>query len=381
MMQNFVYYNPTKIHFGKDVHQKLGKTIQKYGQNVLLVSGQGSIRKNGIYDACIATLAPFNIKVHEFSGIKPNPEINDVYEAIRFGKTNKVDVVLAIGGGSVIDSAKIIAAGITSDDDVWDYFVTSKKPLHSLPLIAVITIAATSSEMNSFSVIQNKSTQQKIGIGHSLFFPKESFMNPEFTYSVSPYQTACGLADIIAHNLEHWFGEGDSPLTDSIIKSTIHEIFEIAKPLLQNPTDYNLRARMLLASNIALCGITAMGKTSADWGAHGIGHMLSVLYNIPHGESLAISYPAWLESVPNKEDEKMIRFANEIMQTQNINDSITKMENFFQSLGLRTKLNENALNKNDSDNLLYIINKHKINGLNYTLNDSLRTEISHLIYI
>lgn len=206
-------------------------------------------------------------------------------------------------------------------------------------------------------------------------------MNPEFTYSVSPYQTACGLADIIAHNLEHWFGEGNSPLTDNIIKSTIHEVFEIAEPLLKNPNDYNLRARMLHASTIALCGITAMGKKSADWGAHDIGHMLSALYDIPHGESLSISYPAWLKCVPKKEDEKLIRFANEIMQTQNINDSITKMENFFQSLGLRTKLNENALNKNDSDNLLYIINKHKINGLNYTLNDSLRTEISHLIYI
>lgn len=380
-MQNFVYYNPTKIHFGKNVHEKLGKTIQKYGQNVLFVSGQNSIRENGIYEACMRTLAPFNIRVHEFSGIKPNPEINNIYEAIRFGKSKNVDIVLAIGGGSVIDSAKIIAAGITSDDDVWDYFVTSKKPLHSLPLIAVITIAATSSEINSFSVIQNNSTQQKIGIGHPLFFPKESFINPEFTYSVSPYQTACGLADIIAHSLEHWFGEGDSPLTDSIIKSTIHEIFEIAKPLLQNPTDYNLRARMLLASNIALCGITAMGKTSADWGAHGIGHMLSVLYNIPHGESLAISYPAWLESVPNKEDEKMIRFANEIMQTQNINNSITKLKGFFQSIGLKTKLDVNPLNKNNQNNLLYIINKHKINGLNYTLNDSLRTEMSHLIYI
>ncbi|MDY0216937.1 MAG: iron-containing alcohol dehydrogenase [Bacteroidales bacterium] len=380
-MQNFVYYNPTKIHFGKDIHKKLGKTIEKYGQNVLLVTGQGSIQKNGIYEACVPPLASFNIKVHEFSGIKPNPEINQIYEAIRFGKSQKVDVVLAIGGGSVIDSAKVIAAGIASDDDVWDYFVTPKKPLKSLPLITVITIAATSSEMNSFSVIQNNSTKQKIGFGHPLFFPKESFMNPEFTYSVSPYQTACGLADIIAHSLEHWFGEGDSPLTDSIIKSTIHEVFKIAEPLLQNPTDYNLRARMLHASTMALCGITAMGKTSADWGAHDIGHMLSVLYDIPHGESLAISYPAWLKSVPEEKDEKMIRFAKEIMQTENINNSITKMGKFFQTIGLKTKLSMPSFDKNDESNFLNNINAQEISGLNYKLNDLLRTKISHLIYL
>ena len=377
-MENFTFFNPTKIHFGKNVHERLGKTIQKYGQNVLLVYGQNSIKKNGIYDACMNNLKQQDLNIFEFSGIKPNPRIEEVYEAIKLGKKHNINIVLAIGGGSVIDSAKIIASGIPSEDDVWDYFTTPLKPKNSLPLITVLTIAATGSEMNSYSVLQKIETLQKIGIGHPLFFPKESFLNPEFTYSVSPYQTACGMADIIAHSLEHWFGHGNSPLTDKIIKSTIHEVFEIAQPLLQNPNDYELRSRMLHASTMALNGITAMGKASADWGVHDIGHTLSVLYDIPHGTSLAIAYPAWLKIVPKNNDEKMIRFASEIMIMDNIEKAVSKLELFFQSIGLSTNINS----ANSQEFTIYnnTINTHDVTGLNYQLTTKMRYEISRLIF-
>ena len=380
LMENFIFFNPTKLHFGKDVHLKLGKTIKKYGQNVLLVCGQNSIKKNGIYESCIHNLKQQELNILEFSGIKPNPRIEEVYEAIKLGKKHNINIVLAIGGGSVIDSAKIIAAGIPSEEDVWDYFTTSLTPKKCLPLITVLTIAATGSEMNSYSVLQKTETLQKIGIGHPLLFPKESFLNPEFTYSVSPYQTACGMADIIAHSLEHWFGYGNSPLTDKIIKSTIHEIFEIAEPLLHNLNDYELRSRMLHASTMALNGITAMGKTSADWGVHDIGHTLSVLFDIPHGESLAMVYPAWLRVVPKNNDEKLIRFATEIMMSENINKAITKLETFFNTIGLTSKLNTNMQNELNKNAAKSTINKLNINGLNYKMNNKSREDIIKILF-
>lgn len=366
-MENFVFYNPTKLHFGKGIIAKLGKTIKKYGNKVLLIYGQSSIKYNGIYHQIISELNKEKISFIEYGGIRPNPIIEDVYSAISLGKLNNIEVVLAVGGGSVIDSAKIIAAGIPVKDDVWDYFNGNANPNKTLPLITVLTIAATGSEMNSFAVIQNNHVQQKIGIGSPLLFPKESFLDPEFTYSVSKHQTACGISDIISHCLEYWFGHGNSPLIDEFIISIIKEVKDISTPLLNDLTNYELRSRMLITSTMALNGITSVGKTSADCGVHDIAHTLSVLYDIPHGEALAITYPAWLKTIPNREDERLHSFSKNIFPASNIENSIKNFETFLKNIGLDNCISKFVLNEDDKCQLIETLIANKVNGQNYKI--------------
>ncbi len=375
-MENFSFYNPTKILFGKGVISELGLSLKKYGKKVLFVYGQGSIKQNGIYQQVVSELNQNKIEFVEFSGIRPNPIIEDVYEAITLGKLEKVDVILAVGGGSVIDSAKMIASGIPVTEDVWNYFTETSTPSKTLPLLTILTLAATGSEMNSFAVIQNNNTLQKIGFGHPLLFPKESFLDPEYTFSVSKHQTACGIADIIAHCLEYWFGNGSSPLIDAFIISIIHEIKEISIPLLNDLKNYDLRSRMLLASTLSLNGVTSMGKTSADWGAHNIGHSLSVMYDISHGESLSIVYPAWLKTIPKQNDERLILFSKYLFIAPTIEESISSFETFLKDIGLSINLSQLDLLSEEKPNIIHRLIINNTNGLKYEINNEDITNIT-----
>ena len=209
-MENFTAYNPTKLHFGKDVTGQLGEVVLEFGKRVLLMYGKGSVQKNGVYNKVIHQLKQINAEVTEFSGIKSNPLVDDVSEAAQLGKLNHIDVIVAVGGGSVIDSAKVTALAIANNTDPWAFMTYKAKPKTSIPVIAVLTLAATGTEMNGAAVLQNHKTAEKKGYVSPFMYPKHSFLDPTFTFSVPKNYTAYGIADLIAHSLEAYFGEGDA---------------------------------------------------------------------------------------------------------------------------------------------------------------------------
>jgi len=214
---------------------------------------------------------------------------------VEYGKKNKVDVVLGVGGGSVIDTAKMVALGIKTDFSVWDIMTAKYKPQSALPIFAVLTLAATGTEMNQFAVLQNHKARKKIGYGHRLMYPKHSYLNPEVTLSVNAEHTTNGIVDLLAHSLEAFFGAGNAQLSDKIVFAIFKEMQEISNPLLSNLNDYDLRARLMYAATLALNGTTMHGRISGDWGVHSIGHVLSLLYDTSHGQSLSIAQSAWMK--------------------------------------------------------------------------------------
>ena len=277
-MENFDIYNPTKAIFGKDVIKKLSREVKHFGTRVLLVYGKGSIKKNGIYDAVIEQLKIAGAEVTEYAGIRPNPIIEDVREAVKLGKEKNVNLVLAVGGGSVVDSAKIIALCLPSEADPWDFVKGKRMVVGGVPIIAVLTLAATGTEMNRLAVVQNNETKEKIGFGYFPMYPKISFLDPSYTLSVSAEYTAFGITDLIAHALEAYFGKGDASLSDRFVYSIIKEALDYGPALMNDLQDYDLRARIMYAATMALNNLTMYGRESGDWGVHSIGHVLSVLY-------------------------------------------------------------------------------------------------------
>ncbi|MCD4674648.1 MAG: iron-containing alcohol dehydrogenase, partial [Desulfobacula sp.] len=225
-MENFKIDNPTIVHFGKDVVNELGKTISQYGKKVLLVYGKGSIKSNGIYDAVMDQIRNIGAEVIEYSGIRPNPLLEDVDKAAEIGRKFKPDVILAVGGGSVIDSAKIISITIPIDHSGWLFYTGQAKSVGAIPVVAILTLAATGTEMNQFAVIQNPATKEKLGYRDRHIFPKHSFLDPNYTISVPKDYTAYGIADLIAHALENFFGEGEATLSDRFVYSIINEAIE-----------------------------------------------------------------------------------------------------------------------------------------------------------
>ncbi|MCK4664012.1 MAG: iron-containing alcohol dehydrogenase [Bacteroidales bacterium] len=364
-MENFQVFNPTSLHFGKDVTKKLQDTVLNYGNNVMLIYGKGSIVKNGIYDKIKAQLN--NVKITEYNGIKPNPVVDDVNKAVLVGIENKVEVIVAVGGGSVIDSAKIISLCIPEKLDAWDVMKNIAKPEKSIPLIAVLTIAATGTEMNPYAVLQNHETYEKIGYGNELIFPKHSFLDPEFTYSVPKNHTAYGITDLIAHSLEAYFGFGDATLSDRFTTEIIKEAIYYGPLLLNDLKNYDYRAKIMWAATCALNGLTSYGRTSEDWGAHDIGHILSFLYDIPHGATLSIVYPAWLKLHKDRIPERIIKLGNQLFNINSIDETINKLKDFFISINCPVKLSEIGIGKDKKNEIIDLMNKNKVNGFNHKL--------------
>ncbi len=294
-MENFSYYNPTKIHFGSNQLEKLGKECLAYGQKALLLSGKGSARKSGLYDRVIALLESEGIKVVSYEGIKSNPEHSDADTAVSLAKEHSVDLIIALGGGSVIDTAKAVAMGYYVDHPVWDFYIQRAKPQKTLPVITVLTLAATGTEMNSSTVIQNSEMGMKKGFGSPLLFPKVSILDPTLTYSVPLDYTAYGISDLISHCLEVYFGKGNAPLSDYYIAGIIRLATEYAPKVMKNPEDYDARANIMWLATNALNGSLNNGRGYGDWGSHGFEHSLSVLYDVAHGAGLSIVFPAWLK--------------------------------------------------------------------------------------
>ena len=378
-MENFTAYNPTKLHFGKNVVEQLGEAAQEYGKKVLLMYGKGSVKKNGIYDKVIKQLKSFNAEVIEYSGIKSNPLVDDVNEAAQLGKLNNIDLIVAVGGGSVIDSAKITALSIANNTDPWAIMKFKVKPKTTIPLIAVLTLAATGSEMNGAAVLQNHETDEKKGFVSSLNYPKHSFLDPTYTFSVPKDYTAYGIVDLIAHSLEGFFGEGDATLTDRFVEAIIKEAMEYGPKVLSEPENYEYRANIMWAATNALNGLTNHGRKSGDWGVHDIGHNLSYLFDTPHGATLSIAYPAWLKLQKERIPKRIAKLGEHLYGTSSVDKTIENLENFFQSLGSPIKLSDIGIGKDKKETIIQQMIKTETNGMVHKLNDDDRKKIVELM--
>jgi alcohol dehydrogenase YqhD (iron-dependent ADH family) len=351
-MENFVAYNPVRLHFGKDCLSGLTTVLPIYGKRVLFVYGQGSIKKTGLYDEIRTYLDAIDATVVEFPGIRPNPIVEDVDAAARIGRDNKVDVILAVGGGSVIDSAKIISITIPVTHSAWDFYTKAAKPKSSIPLVSVLTLAATGTEMNPFAVLSNHKTGQKDGYGNPFCYPKESFLDPELTISVPRDYTAYGIADLIVHCFELYFGAGDASLTDRFITSITREAMEYGPQLLEDLDSYDLRARIMYAATMALNGLTGYGKVSGDWAVHSIGHVLSLLFDTPHGASLTIATPAWMRFFKNQIPGKLSALGTELFRKPlTADETINEIEHFFRSIGCPVRLSDIGIGDDQLDKI------------------------------
>ena len=293
-MNSFVYDIPTKVYFGENQLGHLGEELRRFGTRVLLTYGGGSIKKTGLYDRVVEQIRNAGLTLFELSGIAPNPRIESVRAGAKLCKREHIDVLLAVGGGSVLDATKFIGAGACYDGDPWD-LSTGKGDIEAcLPIVTVLTLSATGSEMDSGGVISNPETQDKLGRLDPHLFPKVSFLNPADPYTVSPYQTACGAADILSHLFEVYFApEPDLYLLDCVMEGLMKTVVKYTPVALKKPDDYEARANLMWASSWAINGFVAGGKRH-EWTCHPIEHEISAIYDITHGLGLAIVTPRWM---------------------------------------------------------------------------------------
>ncbi len=346
-MQNFEYYIPTKVYFGKGQIQQLKKELSACGTKVLLVYGGGSIKRNGIYDAVQAIAAEVGLTLYELSGVEPNPSIKTVRKGVQICKENGVDAVLAIGGGSTIDCAKAVATGTFYDGDPWDLVLNWGLVTKALPILAVLTIAATGSEMDAIAVISNEDTDDKIALKHEATRPKVSILDPEYTFTVSKYQTASGVADIMSHAMESYFAPEDAKLQDYFTEAILKVCVEDGPVAVEEPENYEARANLMWASSWAINDMIKLGHP-LPWSVHAMEHQLSAVYNVTHGVGLAVLTPHWMEFALNEKTvDKFCRLAAEVWKVPVQEDKfamaregIKRMRDFWTSLGIAETLTE-----------------------------------------
>jgi len=347
-MENFTFQNATRIVFGKGTEAETGKEAARFSRRVLLHFGSGSIRKSGLYDRVCASLKSAGVDFVELGGVKPNPRLSLVREGIRLCREHRLDFILAVGGGSVIDSAKAIGIGVPSDGDVWDFYLKKRKVNEMLPVGVVLTIPAAGSEASNGSVITNEDGWYKKDAGGECMRPKFAIMNPELTYTLPPYQTACGAADIMAHVMERYFTRVPSvDFTDRLCEATLRTIIENVPAALAEPEDYDARAQIMWASTIAHNDLLSTGRVG-DWATHMIEHELSGIYDVAHGAGLAVTFPAWMKHVYKNDVKRFARFAVNVWGVEPRFDwpertaleGIGRTKNFFRDIGLPTSLPE-----------------------------------------
>lgn len=298
-MNGFIYSIPTKVYFGENQLQHLAPELKQHGTRVLLVYGGGSIKKTGLYDRVRAALQEFT--VFELPGIEPNPRIESVRAGAALCKEEKIDVVLAVGGGSTLDAAKFIAAGACVEHDPWEFFTKAAPVEKALPIVTILTLAATGSEMNGTGVVSNLSANEKIGRAAAKLYPQASFLDPTLTYSVGKFQTASGSADILNHIMEVYFAmEPGLYMIDGFMEGMMRTVVRYAPIAMAEPENYEARANLMWASSWAINGFISCGKTHA-WSCHPMEHELSAFYDITHGLGLAILAPRWLRHCLNAE--------------------------------------------------------------------------------
>ncbi|SHN31387.1 iron-containing alcohol dehydrogenase [Gracilibacillus kekensis] len=314
-MQNFIFQNPTKLYFGKGQLEHLQNELTNYGQNILLVYGGGSIKRNGLYDQVIDLLRNENKNIFELSGVEPNPRVTTARRGIKICKNEKIDFILAVGGGSTIDCTKAIAVGANSDEDIWDIVTKKANATSALPFGTVLTLAATGSEMNPGSVITNWETKEKHGWGTPFTFPDFSILDPAFTKTVPRDQTIYGMVDIMSHALEHYFHhEENTLLQDRMVEGILQTMVETAPKLLEDLENEEHRATVLYNGTMALNGMVSMGY-HGDWATHNLEHAVSAVHDIPHGGGLAILFPNWMYHAI---DENVTRFKQLAIRVFNV---------------------------------------------------------------
>ncbi|QGU96301.1 iron-containing alcohol dehydrogenase [Clostridium bovifaecis] len=347
-MINFSYQNATKIIFGKNTENRVGNETKKFGNKVLLHYGGGSIKKFGLYDRVVESLKSAGLEVLELSNVQPNPRLSLVREGIDLCRKNNIDFILAVGGGSVIDSAKAIGIGVPYEGDVWDFYTGKAKIKSTLPVGVILTIPAAGSESSTGSVITNEDGWYKRGAGSTLMRPVFAIMNPELTYTLPPYQTAAGAADMMAHIFERYFtNEPNVDLTDRLSEATLRTIIKNVPIALENSENYEARAEIMWAGTIAHNGLLGTGRIE-DWATHDIEHELSGIYDITHGAGLAILFPAWMKYVYSQDVKRFAQFANRVWNVEiDVNslertalEGIEKTKAYFKRIGMPVSLSE-----------------------------------------
>ena len=349
MMNNFIYSIPTTICFGKGQVDKLPAAIKEYGDKVLLVYGGGSIKRSGLYDTIVSQFQQNGIDWVELSGVDPNPRIASVRKGVELCREHKVSVVLAVGGGSSIDCAKVIAGGVSYDGDAWDLVTGKAKYTSALPVFSVLTLSATGSEMDDTAVITNPETKEKLGTGNPLLLPKCSILDPTYTFTVSQRQTAAGTADIISHIFEVYFSPVKTAyLQDRMAEAMLKTCMHYGPIAIAEPDNYEARANLMWTSSLAINGLLSLGKGNA-WTVHPIQHELGAYYDITHGEGLAILTPAWMREVLSEDTlDKFVEYGVNVfdidksLSKQQIAElAIQKTQDFFvNGLGIPATLRE-----------------------------------------
>ena len=349
-MQNFRFYNPVKIIFGRGSVAKLGPEAAAAGKKALLVYGGGSVKKNGVYDALLASLRENGISVTEHPGVKPNPVLSHLREGVRKAREAGCDLVVAAGGGSVIDESKAIAAGVLYKGDPWDFFCGKAGIKEALPLFTALTIPATGSEMNAGCVITNEETRQKFSAHSPALFPRASALDPETTFTLPTEQAAYGAVDALAHLAEAYFTttDADNAVTDEFVHAVARSVKDSTDRILVDPKDYNARASMMWSATLALNGLGSCGYGGYEFINHAIEHSLSAIYDIPHGAGLAIVMPAWFKHhLRNAGPARLEKFGRAVFGKSSAPAAIKAIESWFRKIGAPVRLREAGIPAED----------------------------------
>ncbi|MCL2580665.1 MAG: iron-containing alcohol dehydrogenase [Oscillospiraceae bacterium] len=348
-MQSFEFLNPVRVIFGKDTEAQVGQAVVAAGgKKVLLHYGGGSIRKSGLYDRVMASLNDAGLSVVELGGVLPNPRLSLVREGTALAKREQIDFVLAVGGGSVIDSSKAIAVGATIEDDIWPLFIGQEVVKSTLPTGNVLTIPAAGSESSLSCVITNEETGYKRSINTPLIFPRFAIVNPALSFTLPPYQIGCGCADILAHLMERYFtSDTNVDVSDRMLEGVMRSVLYNAPITYSNPADYHARAEICWAGTLAHNTLFDRGR-KGDWVSHGLGAEMSAIYDLAHGASLSVSFPAWMKYVYKHHIPRFTQFAVRVMDVDlaydhpdaAILESIRRLEAFFTSIGMPIRLGE-----------------------------------------
>lgn len=367
-MNNFVFYSPTEFVFGKDTEMQVGALAGKYGaRKVMIVYGGGSVLRSGLLDRVKQSLQKAGIRYCEMGGVQPNPVDTKVYEGIEICRREQADLLLPVGGGSVIDTAKAIAAGVPYEGDFWDFFIGKAKVTEALKVAVVLTIPAAGSEGSGNSVITKVDTLQKLSLRvPELLRPVFSIMNPELTYTLPPFQTACGIADMMVHIMERYFtNTQDVEISDRLCEGTLTAIIKEAYRIKQNPGDYGARANIMWCGTIAHNGTCGVG-CEEDWASHFLEHEVSAVYNVTHGAGLSVIVPAWMTFMAGHNPKKIARFANRVFGVPESEDleemalaGVSRLKHFFRFIGLPVNFKELGIENPDIDRLADSLHRNK----------------------
>lgn len=367
-MKNFSFHAPTEFVFGKDTENKTGALCQKYGATkVLIVYGGGSVVRSGLLHRVEQVLQNTGISYVELGGVQPNPTDPKVYEGIDLCREESVDMLLAVGGGSVIDTAKAIAAGVPYKGDFWDFFEGKAVVSDALKVGVVLTIPAAGSEGSGNSVITKLDGLKKLSLRTpEALRPVFAVMNPELTYTLPPYQTACGIVDMMAHIMERYFSNTSGvEITDRMCEGALKAIVEVAPRVMENPTDYDARANIMWCGTIAHNGICGVGREE-DWASHFMEHEISAIYNVAHGAGLAVMFPAWLTFMAEHHPEKVCQFAERVWnvtpattQCETALEGVARLKTFFASIGMPTTFAQLGIAQPDMDLLVEKLHQNK----------------------